>query len=407
MSRDRFYIKDIKETMIKAPLSEEIREYQLQKLQQYQRLALKKTTSELNEFLLSNNEHFISQGQELSIKEAWENIQKNIYDIYANDKKILKKENFSEKEKIKLKNLATALINIDSALKKVKEVYKSSDIQHFQEEIEKINKNMSNANSISSAINWLHRMQGDFLEETGTDFLATKIEEIFKNLRVINTGSLFRFENGKKQRIIQDMLVIELTDNNKDQKIKFTYNNNNKVTELSLEQFLTQLSNNEISTTITIDEASFKNIINFSKAAIQAKSGINQLPWNTKSKNTWINFKNPKPLGNDKSLLYYNYFSSYVDLVEKNKANQKYFSVLHPDYDAFGNYIIGHHLYKILHLSQKEQQYVLTRNGFMTFEQRIHELYTNKTSYPFIFAKRVRLNSTVLIEQRQVILNKK
>lgn len=407
MNKGRFFIKNIKETMIEAPSSEEIREYQLQKLQQYQRLALKKTTSELNEFLLSNNEHFISQGQNLSIKKAWENIQKNIYDIYTNDKKILKKEEFSEEEEKKLKNLATALKNIDSALKNVKETYKSSDIQRFQEEIEKININMPNAKSISSAINWLYRMQGDFLEETGTDFLATKFEEIFKNLRVINTGSLFRFENEKKQRIIQDMLVIELTDNNKDQKIKFTYNNNNKVTELSLEQFLTQLSNNKISTTITIDEASFKNIINFSKAAIQAKSGINQLPWNTKSKNTWINFKNPKPLGNEKSLLYYNYFSSYVDFIEKNKDNQKYFLALHPDYDAFGNYIIGHHLYKILHLSQKDQQYVLTRNGFMTFEQRIHELYTNKTSYPFIFAKRVRLNSTVLIQQRQVILNKK
>ena len=75
------------------------------------------------------------------------------------------------------------------------------------------------------------------------------------------------------------------------------------------------------------------------------------------------------------------------------------------------NYELSKSLSKVLHLSDKGNQYVLTPNGFMPFVSRILELYEKKGGYNgnkpyFSFGGRIQLteNKDILVKQRPVVL---
>jgi hypothetical protein len=123
---------------------------------------------------------------------------------------------------------------------------------------------------------------------------------------------------------------------------------------------------------------------------IQAKSGVNQLPWNTGTKNTWASIQ-----GDGGQLDQYCLFLEHLEKLRNSEDwdGEKNIKKESPVYTAMANYELYKSLSKILHLSQSANQYVLTPNGFMPFVSRILELYEKRgggeKNYYFSFGGRI------------------
>ena len=111
---------------------------------------------------------------------------------------------------------------------------------------------------------------------------------------------------------------------------------------------------------------------------IQAKSGKNQLPWNTLSKNTNISIGEFDAVdGLELSVLR---TFELLHALDQEKPKDQWVTDNRLEYNALANYGLATVLSKILHLSERGNQYLLTPSGFITYPERLSQLFKTNSS---------------------------
>lgn len=401
--QDKFFgnYKDLNN--IEVPTNSEIATFQKQKLMEFQTQAFKNDskTVKLNEFLRLNGVLAkSSEPYDQLVYDKMNNLFVQINSLikegymHKKNRSNLKEDQQLEKEIIaKLQILGDSLNTLRA---NANMVISSSYI----DQLDAIVKSLPQGD-IDLVLRTLYHLKGDILEEIGVEWANKRIPSNL-NIKGFSTGSV----RGEKGQLIQDLLFVDM-DNINLLNTEMTYNLGNEIITTTLGNFLKKVESYSGTLQISIGDEGERLLQEISLLGVQAKSGVNQLPWNVKSKNTFV------PIQGDK-----NSFDQYCLFLEKieqlrnstnwnGKDNIKKES---PIYKAMANYELANSLSKVLHLSQNANQYVLTPNGFMPFVSRIMELYEKKggvnNNYYFSFKGKIQLTDAndILVKQRPVIL---
>ena len=149
---------------------------------------------------------------------------------------------------------------------------------------------------------------------------------------------------------------------------------------VSLEQFFNIIQNaSGQSKQIIIEDDAYDLLESLSSLNIQAKSGLNQIPWN-ESKNTSISIAE---LGNDnlsvtaKRTIFLLHQLDCENIPEKSiwaKDTSK-------DYNLIADYGLATKIFKVLHLDGEQgNQYLLTPQGFTPYSTRLRTLMKQRES---------------------------
>lgn len=257
-------------------------------------------------------------------------------------------------------------------------------------------------NNLDLVLRTLYHLKGDILEEIGTEWLNKNMPmNIRIGSRAYSTGAL----RGKSGQIIQDILIMDMDKINLDQSIIIDFSLDKKSYSLPIKDFLRMVEKYQGNKQIILTSEAEALLNKYSIAGIQAKAGVNQLPWNTSSKNTWTSIINAKGSEAD---LYIDFLDGVQELYQSWDIDHKNIKTQSTEYTAMANYALSTQLSRVLHLSQMGNQYVLTPQGFMPFIDRILQLYEKRGGdrYLFSFGGRIQMEKTdnILLKSRPVIL---
>ncbi len=374
------------------PEAKAIHDYQMQKIFEFNKIAIDKSQAaygrfyELADLLLANRTADLPQlyedEQNKKISESIENVLDTIGEMRS-----IKRQSWEIMDaRTRHDLMLSQLVSLSSQLDTLRDTLKIKSVAYEEnvEAIDRIIKSLSSTKTLQTKAFgefWknINQIQGDLLEELGTGWFNERIPADL-NVRMITTGNVSlntSRSNRHGGQIIQDMLAIDISGNNLED-IKISYSlKGQKQPEISLGEFIRMLDNHKSDQgKIVIDDEGYDTLLKLSKLNVQAKSGKNQLPWNVnESTSVRISEYSAEPAGGYLSaletfqLLYQLDNESPTDKWVKNSDPDKY-------YQALANYGLATVLYKVMHIDNYEgNQLMITRRGFVTFSQRINEIF--------------------------------
>ena len=359
---------------------EEIRSAQLAKLKQYEILAQKENQQarRVNNFLLREGK-FLDAETELqkSISNAFESIMGNIDSIRTSgglSPKARQKESVLNKTRGSLKAIEKALSNLKTSGINVSGTY----INELVNALKNVEANGISADTVNNLMRNFFNLQGEVLEILGTQFYNERIPKDIKFSKAIATGQL----SINKKQSISDLLILNTEEINLRKDLIIEYTLDGKLYALPLGEFLDLVEKYSGRKQINISSTTMDKISEVVISGIQAKSGINQLPWN---KNKTVNIYDLHPAFTLLNQLYHDSIPAWW-----SKGN--YMNKTSSAYQALANYGLQDHLDFILSLSQQKNNFLLTREGFVSYTYRVNQLITQRNSY-FKIAKRVDIST--------------
>lgn len=393
-----------------APIAsmDEVWAYQAQSLRNLQNAVVKNKHTMLNEMIASGeinkgpSDYQVQQNQMMD-----ETIQK-IYDSidqirYNNTKEGGIAAYESGKSQNQIRN--EALYQLRDAMIEVKQKA-AIDSPIYDEDLKKIEKMISGIEKNNRATGWssfiknINQFQGETLEEIGTAWFN---ERIPKNLemRAVSTGKVYYGggKHGAAGQLIQDILFVNLNapDILNDKMISFTIGKNKteQKHEMSLNEFFNFLEKYSGSEQVKLDDAGYDLVLAAAEMGIQAKSGKNQLPWN-KNKSNRISIAD---FGDDdhspsvkRAFLLLQELKQLCDRVN-DKSEQ---------YNLMANYGLATCFAKFLHMDDLGNQYLLTRDGFISYYDRIMDLHNQYGSIFTISGSGITLDDDTLSTSHNV-----
>lgn len=399
-----FYGNYARFNSLEAPSSQMIANYQMQKLMKFQTQAFKNNskTERINQFLKLNGQLATSSDEFDKI------VYEKMNDLFAQINELIGKGYMSkqtrsriEEDKILEANIVNKLNQLGSSLNSLRSSANMTISSSYIAQLDNIITSLPQGD-IDAVLRTLFHLKGDILEETGVEWFNQRIPREL-NVKAFSTGAI---RGNKGQQLIQDLLVVDM-DNVDLMNTPIAFKMGDQSYELPLKDFFQKVESNKGEINITIENEGEKLLQSISLLGIQAKSGINQLPWNTGSKNTWASIQ-----GDNEALDVYLDFLSHMNNLkatwDKDNKNMKKES---PAYRAMADYELACSINKVLHLSQSANQYVLTPRGFVPFVTRILELYEKNggSGYYFSFGGRIQIDGAedVLTKTRPVVISTK
>ena len=327
----------------------------------------KRNYLKFRKFLLSEGK-FLDAETELqkSVSNAFESIMGNIDSIRTSgglSAKARQKEYILNKTRASLKAIERALSNLKTSGISIKGTY----INELLNALQGMEANGIPADTVNNLMRNFFNLQGEVLEVLGTQFYNERIPKDIKFSKAITTGQL---SVGGKQSI-SDLLIlnVEEVDLLKEQQIEYKLDGKSHV--VSLGEFLDLVESYSGRKQINISSTTMDKISSIVVSGIQAKSGVNQLPWN---KNKKVNIYDLHPAFTLLNQLYH-------DSIPVWWAKGNYMNKTSSAYQALANYGLKDHLDSILSLSQQKNNFLLTREGFVSYNYRINQLMEQRNSY--------------------------
>ncbi len=247
----------------------------------------------------------------------------------------------------------------------------------------------------------LNNFKGALVEDIGVSWLSAMD---VPNITTINVGGLNYQGSGKygrKGQLIQDLMTLKASKVDLG-KIPITYKTpEGKLVTSSIAQMLHKMENaSSQHKQIVLEDSGYETLLQLSALNIQAKAGINQLPWN-QSKSTQVKigqFDN-----NDNLRVSTRHTFELLHELDQDPVPQKDIWVEDQDknYNLMADYGLATVLFKILHLEENGNDYILTPQGFTTFTDRIKYLIDKKNSYVNI-KEQVKISENTLGESYNV-----
>ena len=255
--------------------------------------------------------------------------------------------------------------------------------------------------SPANVTNWVHHMahlKGDTVEQIGKEWFSQKG---IPNVKSIVTGALeYRGKKYQHQgQLIQDLMLIKIDSPELLDSVKISYTiagNSSDKREMSLGKFLNMLDGlNKDAKHIMLTDEGYENLMKYSALNIQAKAGINQLPWN-KNASTSVSIADFTDETGGLALSARRVFQLLESLNSydppephwelKDTANA---------YQALANFGLATALAKVLHLEANfGNQYLLTPQGFISFPERMKQLFKEQ-KYKAYMQGQINLNDSL------------
>lgn len=390
---------------VSKPSDSEIAKLQESKLIQFQKQAMKnsKRVEKLNNFLKQNGKLSTSNNQfDQIINQHFQELSNQINQLIGQGVMNKKYRGEIATNKQKEQELVRKLTKLANSIKSLSRQTGKPISSKYIDELTKVVNDLPNAD-LDFILRTLYHLKGDILEETGVAWLNERVPQDLK-VRAVNTGAI----QTKRGQLIQDIMIMDtkLIDLMSDTEIEFSINGQKQV--LKIKDFLDKVESYKGNKTIVITDESQQLLQYFSLMGIQAKSGQNQLPWNVGSKNTWASIANGQ---GDKCAIYTSFLDRIQTLYNTWDTDHKNIKTRSDVYTAMANYNLASQLNKVLHLSKYDNQYVLTPNGFMTYTERIIELYKKKGSGQYMFRFKGNIDmgkgpgDNIVTKPRPVIIN--
>lgn len=373
---------------VRTPKPGEIRKFQLEKIKQFQKTALSNKFTKMNNFAQGNFQELISRFESDETKE----IDKAITDLVTRFNSVryyTKNENVDSKRsenewhniQIRLQNMINALKNVINKI--------STSTPILESELTKLQYlfnqagmgNNGDIEAVRQFINKAHLEKGELLEEIGVAWIRSLNVPTIDSIRL---GSVYEDTISKqtgraKSYLLQDILAYDITDVRLDS-ITVDYRIAGKsgdsyqtCTLRELFKIIEKANGN--SKTVHINDNTLDAIMALNSLAIQAKSGKNQLPWNVNARTSvsiW-DFSNETrglDIGINRT------FQLLKQLNNLDNGVQPWLiKDTSEDYQALANYGLATVMNKVLHLSEKDNQYLLTAEGWKTYPERVEELF--------------------------------
>lgn len=386
LNKDPFWGAYSELNKARTPTNPEIQRYQLQKLEEFQKQAQKTSAAakNINTLFLDNSINSmpgLAEGeQDLEISDAINRIVTHIEEFRDLTKWSLQKDNAMryQQAQAKLKQLSAYLtflkerVGIDSPI--------------YNQDLERLN-NLIAENSLrsfsqASMVSWiknLSQIQGELVEELGTAWLAKRMPSDFEILP-ISTGKVYYGggKHGSAGSLIQDIITVDVSNQDLLQSIQVSYKIGTQTYNHSLAQFLQTVQTYSGSDQIRIEDDLYGTLLDMSALNIQAKSGKNQLPWNTLSKNTNVSIGEFDPIDGLELSVVRTF--ELLHTLDQEKPKDQWVTDNRLEYNALANYGLATVLSKVLHLSERGNQYLLTPSGFITFPERLAQLFKTNAS---------------------------
>lgn len=371
----------------------------MQKLKEFQKAAFKNDTKtkRINHFLKMNGNLSLSSDTYDQL------VYDRINDMFSQINQLIGSGYMSSKLRSSLAenktledNIVAKLMILGNSLNSLRSMGNMTISSSYIDQLDNI-LNQLPEGDIDLVLRTLYHLKGDILEEVGVEWFNHRVPADL-NVKAISTGAV----RGKGGQLIQDILIVDM-DNVDLLNLEISYKLAGKQETVKLKDFLNKVENYSGSEQISIGLEAEELLQSISLLGIQAKSGVNQLPWNTGSKNTWASIQGVGQV--DSYIKFLDHMQNLRSSWDQADKNMKKVS---PAYTAMANYELAHSISKVLHLSRVANQYVLTPNGFMPFVSRILELYEKRGGgrYMFSFGGRIELekNGDILTKMRPVVL---
>lgn len=393
------------------PKNADIREYQLQKIKQFEKKALKKRFSNLDPIATESFENIInkfSSDENKEINKKLEFFVTKINSLYYVNKEEVKSQKDWEIIQNRLKNLHSALAQLAKELNaplknnQGQPTVLGSTLEKIDSTLKACDINSLDSVQINLFLKNINQMKGDTLEELGVAY--------FRNLKIpniesIRLGSVYLHTKNKNRhsgQLIQDLIFYDINSPELLEDIQVEYKSigDNKYKKAPLSQLFKEIeAANGQSKQISITDNTYDVITNLRQISIQAKSGKNQLPWN-KNKSTSIAIQEYQK--DNLTISVKKTFQLLKSLTEaENKQQPWKIKDQSADYNALGNYGLATVLNKVLHLSEEGNQFLLTPYGFMTYSERVKQLLKDER-YIALLQDSIVLNRNVLTTKHQV-----
>lgn len=206
----------------------------------------------------------------------------------------------------------------------------------------------------------LSSLQGALLEEEGTNWFMSKIPDI----QAINTSKI---EVAGQGQMISDILFFHVAELDLFKHVEITYHRTidgkkeSKTT--NLKDFFKDVETHTGNSHIVIDSG-VEDLFLRSVAGIQAKSGINQMPFNANKKNSFsikeLDDSFYKRVLQDLNVLYY--WGKRYQIESKDT---------HETYNAMFNYAVSTKIPTIMQFDKN--QFLLTRKGLISYYEYFYE----------------------------------
>lgn len=386
--------------------NDEIWNYQRQELSNLQQAVIKDKHAQLNAMILSGELNTGPSEYQVQQDQKMDEVMANIYEAIDNIRALYTKAGSIAAGKDKLRQRNDLLRQLRDALEEVKKKA-NIDSPIYEADLQKVEKLLKAIDSTGTAKGWsnfiknINQFQGEILEEIGVGWFNQRIPKDMK-IKAVSTGKVYYKggQFGERGQLIQDMLAINMNapDILNDVQIEFSINDENgkpQSKSMSLADFFKFLEKYSGSEQIKIDDEAYELMLSASELGIQAKSGKNQLPWN-KNKSNKISIAD---FGQDdhnpsvkQAFLLLQELSQLTSAV-KTKSDQ---------YNLMANYGLATCFAKFLHMGDLGNQYLLTRDGFVTYYQRIMDMHDKYGSIFTISGKGITMDENTMTDKHDV-----
>lgn len=380
------------------PSTNEIRQFQIEKIQHFTNIALSENFPDLDGLINGDYSSLISQyqlGEDAELNKRLESLFGRLTSasFSANITDQSKKSSWKSLT-TKLKNAVGDLEFLINRLNANNNLVLQKDLLKLRQAIAacEIQSTTLGEFDLHSFLSTLNIKKGDLLEELGVAF--------FKQLNLANTesiklGSVYLKTSGTGEyagrhsgQLIQDLISYSVSSNENlellESSVEWKGIDGKKYQGTLKDLFNAIEKANGQSKQIVIEDEAYSLIERLHSFNVQAKSGKNQLPWNKQSLHTQVSLAEMGPV--DKlGLSIQATFKLLQSLNDKEYEKMPYtIKDTSPAYNAIANYGLATVMNKVLSLSAKENQYLLTPKGFMPFGQRVAELFQKEKNIALI-----------------------
>lgn len=365
-----------------------IQNFQLQKIQGFQKAMSERVAKKnkiINELFTSGNINYLinknNQYEKESLDQAVTTIVNLLNSTYSGNKT---KTNIEYNYQL----LQNKLILLKDKLEQLNNIIVSNNgenipafyIDTLNEAIKACGITSLNPNILNNWFQHLNKFKGDLIEDIGVSWLSSLH---IPNTLTLNTGAL-NYQGsqkyGRKGQLIQDLMTLEVSSYDLDT-IKIEYKDvGGKFISTTLKEFISAMEKAKNQhKQIILQDSGYETLLNLSSLNIQAKSGINQLLWN-ESVSTSVSIREFDE--KDNLVLSTKHAFELLHQLDQDNIPKKDIWVKNTskDYNLMADYGLGTVLFKILHLEENGNDYVLTPQGFTTFTDRIETLMRKRNS---------------------------
>lgn len=402
---------------IDVPITNEvIQRFQLQKLEQYAETEIaaqvaKHDAEELNLLFTSGKINSALSEMESKDEQSLNQVITNWISMLNEGYSYRKDTEYSEAEYNRMQNYLKRVCAKLEEIIGILSAHENKILGHYLSDLRDLlgQANISPAD-MTGWINHMTHLKGDTVEQIGKEWIKSKKIPALKSIHPIVTGALeYRGSEYEHQgQLIQDLMLLKIDNPDILNSVKISYTisgSPNDKKELSLGEFIKMLENlPHDAKHIMLTDYSYEQLMNYSALNVQAKAGINQLPWN-KNKSTAIaitdfrdEYEAPMRIS---SLHAFNLLKSLNNLDSK----EPYWILKDTSdtYQALANYGLATAITKILHLqADLGNQYLLTPSGFISFPERLRQLFKEQ-KYKIYMQGRISLKDE-LDKQHDVTL---